>query len=61
MIVHVPAQVFRQGLVDSISHQRQIDGDMVLLAVLADVAEQLLEVGNLHHAVAAKGIDRVIR
>src|SRR3989442_10670996 len=36
-----------------------VDGDVVFVAVLADVLEESLEGGHLHHAVTAKALEFV--
>jgi hypothetical protein len=44
MVIDVPAHVLAQGLVDGGSDLRQVDRDVMLETVLADVAEQPLQV-----------------
>ena len=45
---------------DRRSGRREVRRDMMLKAVLADVAQQLLHLRNLNHASAAKGIQRIV-
>src|SRR5580658_8400667 len=40
--VHVPAEVPRPGLMHHPSHRRKIRGDVMLPAVQADIAQQIL-------------------
>ena len=58
--VHRPAEVFAGGLVDGGGGGGEVGGDVVLEAVLADVAQQLLHVGDLDHAGAAEGVERIV-
>jgi len=60
MPVHGPVEVFGGGFVDRGGGGGEAGGDVVLEAVLADVAEELLHVGDLDHAGAAEGVERVV-
>jgi len=58
--VHGPVEVFGGGFVDRGGGGGEAGGDVVLEAVLADVAEELLHVGDLDHAGAAEGVERFV-
>lgn len=55
-----PVEVLGGGLVDGGGGGGEAGGDVVLEAVLADVAEELLHVGDLDDARAAEGVERVV-
>ncbi len=61
MVIDVPAHVLAHGFLDRIGALRQVDGRVVLEAVLADVRQQRLEVGDVRDADAAEGVQRVVR
>jgi len=59
MIIHVPLEVLVHRLADRIRHRGWVDRHVVLESILADEAQELLELRNLHDPVATKGIDEV--
>src|ERR1019366_10306514 len=58
--VYAPAQIACGGFLDRGGYGRQVGGYVVLEAALADVAEQLLQPGDAHHAGAAKSFERIV-
>lgn len=54
MVVDAPAEVLAQGFFDGVGDFAEVGGDVMFVAVLTDVGQQLLEIGNLHDAVPAK-------
>ena len=54
--MHWPSEVVAGGLEDRAGDGREVGGDVMLEAVLADIAQQPLHVGNLHHAGPAEGV-----
>src|SRR5437016_5891270 len=59
MVIYSPAEVGGQGVVDGFGDGHLGSSDVVFEAVLADIAQEFLELRNLDHAVAAKGIERI--
>lgn len=49
MKVDIPTHVLGERLVQRRGHLRPVDGDVMLVAIGADVAEQSLEVRNPDH------------
>ena len=60
VVVHPPAEVLAGGLVDGGGGVREVGGDVVLEAVLADEAEEILHLGDLDDAGAAEGVEGVV-
>ena len=60
MPVGGPVEVAGGGLVDGGGGGGEAGGDVVLEAVLADVAQQRLHVGDVDDACAAEGVERVV-
>ena len=58
--VHLPAEVLAGGLVDGGGGVGEVGGDVVLEAVFADVAEEVLHVGDLDDAGAAEGVEGIV-
>src|SRR5208282_553557 len=58
--VHIPAEISRGGFMHHRRNTGKIRGDVVLEALLADVAQQLLQSRNLHHTRAAKGFQWIV-
>src|SRR5437016_14677012 len=61
MMIGFPSEIFRERFLDSGGDMRGVDGDMMLVTVLANIGEQLLKIGNAANAVAAKRREWVIR
>src|ERR1035437_6948553 len=60
MLINAPTQIPRSSLAHRRRHRRQVSRYMVLEAALADVAKQLLQLGDAHHAGAAKSLERIV-
>src|SRR6266567_8981371 len=58
--VHVPTEITNGGLMNSRSDVREVGGDVVLKAVLADKMQQLLHSSNLDNSCATEGVQRVV-
>jgi len=48
-----PSHVLGQGLVNGVGDQREVDRDVVLKTVVADMSQQLLQIRDFDHAIAA--------
>src|SRR5580765_5529915 len=59
--VHVPAEISGGGFVDGRRNCRQVGGDVMLEALLADVVQQGLHLWNLDHARATESVQRIVR
>src|SRR5437016_3015660 len=58
-MIHLPAEIRRQRVVNGCGHGRFRRRDVMLVAVLADEPQQLLEVWHLDYPVTAKRIELV--
>src|SRR5260370_22509714 len=58
--VSFPAEIIVGGFVECGGYAREICGDVMFVAVFADVAEQFLHFRNFHHAGAAESFQRVV-
>ena len=60
MVLAFEAEIAHGGLVDRGPNVGEVRGDVVFKAFAADVLEQRLQLGNLNHARAAKGLERIV-
>src|SRR5262249_28458233 len=60
MPIHLPTEVVGSGFVHRSRHLGHVGSDMVLESLAANVLQQILQVRNLGHARAAKGLQRII-
>src|ERR1035441_6581506 len=60
MPVDVPTEILRRGLMHHPENLRKIGGGVMLKALLADHAQQILQVRDLHHASAAERLERIV-
>ena len=58
--VHFPAQIAGGHLVYHGVYARKVGSHVVFKSVLADKVQQFLQPRNLHHACAAKSLERVV-
>ena len=58
--MHLPAEVVGGGFIDGAGDCGEVGSNVMLEAVLADVAEELLHVGDFDDTCAAEGVERVV-
>src|ERR1700692_4970483 len=60
MPVHLPSEVLGGSFVNRRGGRREVGGNMVFKAVLADITQQLLHLRNLNHSCPAERMQRVV-
>ena len=58
--MHVPALIFGGGFVDHSSGLAEVSRHVMLKAVLADIAQQVLEMRNLHYSRTAECLETIV-
>ena len=61
MAINVPAEVIGKGILDGACDQAAVGGHMMFKAVLADVAQEFLQILDLKDTVSAEGLQLVVR
>ena len=61
MAINVPAEVVGKGILDGGGDQAAVGGHMVFKAVLADIAQEFLQVLYFKDTVSAEGLQLVVR
>src|SRR5277367_2351100 len=61
MLIHAPTQVACGRLIHGWRYLCEIGRDMMLKATFANIAQQLLQLGDSNHARAAESIERIVR
>src|SRR5580698_3856980 len=60
MRVNVPAEIASGSFMNGGGYRGEIRGDVMFEAVLADVAEQFLEMRNFYYACSAEGFEGIV-
>jgi hypothetical protein len=60
MFIHFPSHILPQGFAHGSGDLGEINGYVVFEAVLADEVQEILEIGNLHHAIPSEGFEGIV-